>query len=69
LRYRFVLEGVHSLKALEPIHPTSHEVKEGSTVIEVDVVDDAHLQGVIELVYRLGAHVEGFQEIDVFREA
>jgi hypothetical protein len=68
VRYRFVLRGVISSKAVEPLQPVSYEVDEGSTVIQVDVLDDAHLKGIIELIYRLGAHLEGLQQIDVFRQ-
>jgi hypothetical protein len=68
VRYRFVLRGTISRKALEPLQPVSYEVDANSTTVELDVLDDAHLQGAIELIYRLGAHVEGLQQIDVFEQ-
>jgi hypothetical protein len=68
VRYRFVLSGVISPKALEPLQPVSYDADVASTQIQVDVLDDAHLQGVIELLNRLGAHLESFQQIDVFQE-
>jgi hypothetical protein len=68
VRYRFVLRGTISRKALEPLQPVSYEVGTSSTTVELDVLDDAHLQGAIELISRLGAHVEGLQQIDVFEQ-
>jgi hypothetical protein len=68
VRYRFVLQGAISAKALEPLQPVSSEAGASSTTIQIDVLDDAHLQGVIELLSRMGAHVEGMQQLDVFGE-
>jgi hypothetical protein len=68
VRYRFVLRGVISPKALGPLQPVSYGADGATTQIQVDVLDDAHLQGVIELLNRLGAHLEGFQKIDVFEQ-
>jgi hypothetical protein len=68
MRYRFVLQGAISRAALKPAQPVSYEVRDDTTRLEIDVVDDAHLQGVIELLQRIGAHVEQLQELDVFKE-
>jgi hypothetical protein len=64
MRYRFVLRGTVPEAALKPVEPVSVELQEARTKVEFEVRDDAHLQGVIELIHRLGAHVEGFQQLD-----
>jgi hypothetical protein len=69
VRYRFILSGEFPPKALSALQPVSYSVGDGSTGIEVDVIDDAHLHGVIEQLNRFGAHLEGIQQIDVFGQA
>jgi hypothetical protein len=64
MRYRFLLRGDITASALRPVKPISCEVENGNTRVEVEVRDDAHLYGVLEAIQRLGAHVQGFQEVD-----
>jgi hypothetical protein len=63
MRYRFLLRGDITASALRPVQPISCEVENGNTRVEVEVQDDAHLYGVLEAIQRLGAHVQGFQEV------
>lgn len=63
MRYRFLLKGDIAASALRPVQPLSCEIENGNTRVDVEVLDDAHLYGVIEAIQRLGAHVKGFQEV------
>jgi hypothetical protein len=53
-RYRLVVEGELGKRSCSAFEGMEIEYRDGNTVLEGDVTDQAHLQGLLERVARLG---------------
>jgi hypothetical protein len=58
MRYRLIIRGSIPASSLAALEPLASRREERRTELEIEIRDDAHLYGVVELLERAGAGIE-----------
>lgn len=64
MRYRLSIRGRIPASSLAALEPLASRVTASRTELEIEIRDDAHLYGVVELLERAGAGIESLSSMD-----